>query len=121
MIQTGVTTAHSHQLAEGLTDYFLCEFPGDPSRECDREVFTRYTHPYLLVVTYILLGFIPLTILNFVVNVKSTKAFLLKHLSVCRGRGVASVTISNGASTSSSGVGSVPNHSITTTTSFAKD
>ena len=111
MIQTGVTTAHGKELTQGLTNYFLCEFPGNASRECDRNEFEKYSHPYLLAVTYVLLGFIPLTILNFVLNVRSTKAFIMKHLSVCRGKEVASIS-NNGASTGSSGVTS------TVTTSF---
>ena len=111
MIQTGVTTAHAQELALGLTNYFLCEFPGNASRECDRNMFEKYSHPYLLAVTYVLLGFIPLTILNFVLNVRLTKGFVMKHLSVCRGKEVASIS-NNGTSTVSSGITS------TATTSF---
>lgn len=78
MIQSGIHSAHSNDLVSGLTQYLACESIGDPQTICNRDDYEKYTHPYLLMVTYILLGLIPVSILNFVVNVRLIKAFVKK-------------------------------------------
>ena len=100
MAQTGITTADSDKLARGLVKYFNCESSGHIPGKCDRHEFEQYSHPYLLSVSYLLLGIIPLTILNFVLNVQSLKACVSKCL---RPRGDTSSTYNVSQSTSSTG------------------
>ena len=102
MIQAGIVSAHSDKLIDGLRKYLTCEFTGHVPGKCDRNDFEKYSYPYLLAVSYILLGLIPLSILNFVVNVRLTKAFVRKYLKT--GREIDSVGISfQTTSTSASG------------------
>ncbi len=92
MIQTGVVSAHVDNLINGLEKYLACELGGHVPGKCDRTDFEKYSYPYLLAVSYILLGFIPLSILNFVINVRVTKTFVKKYFKT--GREIDSVGVS---------------------------
>ena len=87
----GVTSnniAVSERLTSALTDYFKCEALGHVPGRCNREPIERITTPYFSAISYLLLGLIPLSILNFVFKwstVKKTKkklrTFLQKNQS----------------------------------------
>ena len=68
MIHFGVVTGNADKVNEGFAEYFACEASGHIPGQCDRSKFERYLFPYMSAVAYILLGLLPFTILNFVVN-----------------------------------------------------
>lgn len=60
--------ARSHRFKAALTQYFECEAFGHVPGKCDRKIFEKMYSPYLSAVTYILLGLVSLSILNFVIK-----------------------------------------------------
>ena len=68
MVHFGVVTGNADKVNEGFAEYFACEASGHIPGQCDRSKFERYLFPYMSAVAYILLGLLPFTILNFVVN-----------------------------------------------------
>ena len=72
----GITSnniAVSERLTSTLTDYFKCEALGHVPGRCNREPIERITTPYFSAISYLLLGLIPLSILNFVFKWSSVK------------------------------------------------
>lgn len=65
--------AKKEDLFAALSDYFNCEALGHMSGNCSRSQFEQYYNPFLNAITYILMGLIPLSILNFVLKWKSVK------------------------------------------------
>ena len=61
------------RLISALTDYFKCEALGHVPGKCSREQFERLATPYFSAISYLLLGLIPLSILNFVFKWSSVK------------------------------------------------
>ena len=83
---TSNNIAVSERLTSALTDYFKCEALGHVPGRCDREPFERLTTPYLSVILYVLLGLIPLSILNFVFKWSSVKKAKKKLTALLRKR-----------------------------------
>ena len=70
MIHYGIVTGKKEKAIKGFTEYFACESTGHVPGKCDRSVFEGHLYPYMTVITYILIGTIPMAILNFIVNCK---------------------------------------------------
>ena len=62
--------AHTDKLLSALTDYFKCEALGHVPGRCSREPFERLQIAYVNALSYLLLGGIILSILNFVIKWK---------------------------------------------------
>ena len=56
-----------------IQQYFVCEAAGS-GKECDRSSFDTLGYEGLIIVTYLLLGFIPTVNLTFAVNWSATKS-----------------------------------------------
>ena len=72
----GITSnniAVSQRLSSALIDYFKCEAVGHVPGRCSKEPIERITTPYFSAISYLLLGLIPLSILNFVFKWSSVK------------------------------------------------
>ena len=76
MVHVAIVTAYSDKVIEGLLTYFKCELSGHVPDKCDRSSFEQYSRPYMTAVSYLLLGLIPLSILNYVFNIKQAKESL---------------------------------------------
>ena len=84
LIQSSIVTAKSDQFIAAVTDYFKCEALGHVPGKCNRSEFEHYYNPYMSAISYILIGLIPLGVLNFVVSWRSVKEVTVKsirHLS----------------------------------------
>ena len=68
MLHLGIVTGNADKATRGITEYFICESTGHEPGKCDRSIFERHLFPYMSVLAYILMGTIPIAILNFVVN-----------------------------------------------------
>ena len=66
-------TKHGNRsrFGNGLTEYFACEASGHVPGRCSREVFEKYSYPYVAMVSYLLLGSVPITHLNYVLDWQS--------------------------------------------------
>ena len=73
MVHVGIVTSNYDEFVDGIIKYFACESSGHVPGKCDRTIFERYTQPYMSAVAYILMGLIPLSIMNFVVKWKTVK------------------------------------------------
>ena len=60
--------ANTDKLLSALTDYFKCEALGHVPGRCSREPFERLENPYVNALSYLLLGCMILSILNFVIK-----------------------------------------------------
>ena len=76
MVHVAIVIAYSDKVIEGLLTYFKCELSGHVPDKCDRSSFEQYSRPYMTAVSYLLLGLIPLSILNYVFNIKQAKESL---------------------------------------------
>ena len=80
LVHFGIVNGYSDKVNEGFEDYFACEASGHMPGKCNRGVFERYLFPYMSAVAYILLGLLPFTVLNFVVNWDKLKKSLKRQL-----------------------------------------
>ena len=79
MLHYGIFTANGDKLIDGMKVYFICEASGHVPGKCDRNVFERHFYPSMSCISYILMGLIPLSILNFVVNWNKVKGIVCKR------------------------------------------
>ena len=68
MIHLGIVTGNADKVADGFTEYFACKSTGHVPGKCDRSIFERHLYPYTSVIAYLLMGMVPIAILNFIVN-----------------------------------------------------
>ena len=68
MAFVALVTTNANKLIDGLTEYFACEASGHVPGRCSREVFEKYSYPYVAMVAYLLQGFVPVTHLNYVLD-----------------------------------------------------
>lgn len=78
MVQFNLAIRDRDAVTDGLLQYLACESQGHVPGKCDRAVFETHTHPYITIASYLLLGLIPITILNFVIRWQSVKNVLGK-------------------------------------------
>ena len=86
LVRYSNTLAIADKLRSAFTDYFKCEALGYVPGRCSREPFERLDTPYVNAISYLLLGFITLSILNFVIKWRMvTKAIrLIRQKSTIR-------------------------------------
>ena len=72
-VKTAIATAKSDKFIAALTNYFKCEALGYVPGKCNRSEFEQYYNPYMGAISYILMGLVPLGILNFVLKWRSIK------------------------------------------------
>ena len=68
MAFVSLITTNANKLIDGLTEYFACEASGHVPGKCSREVFEKYSYPYVAMVAYLLQGIVPITHLNYVLD-----------------------------------------------------
>ena len=68
MIHLGIVTGNADKVGDAFTEYFVCESTGHVPGKCDRSIFERHLYPYMSVIAYLLMGMVPIAILNFIVN-----------------------------------------------------
>ena len=78
LVHSAIATAKSDKFFAALTDYFKCEALGHVPAKCDRSEFEQYYNPYMSALAYILIGLIPLGILNVVLKWSSVKEIAVK-------------------------------------------
>ena len=77
-IATG--SAKSDKFIAALTNYFKCEALGYVPGKCDRSEFEQYDNHYMSAISYILMGLVPLGILNYVLKWTSVKEVTVKSI-----------------------------------------
>ena len=82
LVDVAINLANSDKLVEALTTYFICELSGHVPDKCDRSEFEQYTHPYVSVVSNILLGLFPISILNYVLKFEKVKRSLFQCYTI---------------------------------------
>ncbi|XP_019854872.1 PREDICTED: uncharacterized protein LOC109583828 isoform X2 [Amphimedon queenslandica] len=75
---TSGAVAKSNEFKAALTQYFECEAFGHVPGKCDRGTFDKIYNPYLNAISYILIGLVPLSILNFIIKWHSVKSLRTK-------------------------------------------
>ena len=75
-MEDAVLIANSDKFVEALMAYFKCELSGHVPDKCDRSEFEQYTHPYVSVISNIMLGLLPISILTYVLNIEKVKQSL---------------------------------------------
>ena len=78
LVHSAIATAKSDKFFAALTDYFKCEALGHVPGKCDRSEFEQYYNPYMSALAYILIGLIPLGVLNVVLKWSSVKEIAVK-------------------------------------------
>ena len=78
LVHSAIFTATSDKFIAALTDFFKCEALGYVSGKCNRSYFEQYDNPYMSAISHIILGLVPLSILNFVLKWKSVKEVAVK-------------------------------------------
>ena len=73
LAQSSYVQAKSDIFIASLTDYFKCEAFGHIPGKCNRSNFEQHYNQYLVAISNILLGLIPLSILNFVLKWRSVQ------------------------------------------------
>ena len=73
LVQNSLGIASFDTFITSLTDYFKCEAFGHIPGKCNRSSFEQQYNQYLTALNNILLGLIPLTILNFVLKWRSVQ------------------------------------------------
>ena len=81
MAFVSLVTTNLNRLIDGLTEYFACEASGHVPGRCSREVFEKYSYPYVSMVAYVLLGIVPITHLNYVLNWRAMCTWNTKQLN----------------------------------------
>ena len=82
LVYVSIVTANSHKFGEALTAYFKCELSGHVPDKCDRSEFEQYKYPYVSATGYILLGLLPISILNYVLKFEIVKQLLSRLASL---------------------------------------
>ena len=90
LVQNGIVQAKSDTFITALTGYFKCEAFGHIPGKCNRSNFEQHYNQYLATISYILMGLIPLGILNFVLKWRSAQK-KMKSLFVCLNRSTKSL------------------------------
>ena len=67
-------TAKSKKFELALVEYFQCEAFGHITGKCDRGTFDQIYSPYMSAIAYMLMAFVPLSILNFILKWSSVKS-----------------------------------------------
>ena len=67
-----------------VNSYLACESVGYTPGRCDRSRFAKYVHPYVYIIVYLLLGLIPISILNLIIDWQSVKEFCSKVYKIFR-------------------------------------
>ena len=67
-------TAKSKKFELALVEYFQCEAFGHIPGKCDRGTFDKIYSPYMSAIAYMLMGLVPLSILNFILKWSSVKS-----------------------------------------------
>ena len=80
LVYVSIVTANSHKFGEALTAYFKCKLSGDVPHKCDRSEFEQYKYPYVSSISFILIGLLPISILNYVLKFEIVKKLLLSRL-----------------------------------------
>lgn len=112
MIHYGLVSGNTEKATRDFTNYFLCESTGHVPGKCDRSEFERHLRPEMSIVTYYLLGIIPMGILNFVVNWSKQWKSIKQKLQAIRKIGRRScIRKSNGAANDSTATNSTTNNS----------
>ena len=75
------TIAVSNRLKSALNEYFKCEALGHVPGKCSRKHFEKFMTPYVSAISYLVLGFIPLSILNFLFKWKSLRSLTTKCIT----------------------------------------
>ena len=78
LVHSAIFTAKSDKFFAALTDYFKCEALGHVPGNCNRYDIEQYDNPYISAISYILIGLIPLGVLNFVLKWRSVKEIAVK-------------------------------------------
>ena len=76
LMDVAIITANNDKFVEALMTYFKCELSGHVPDKCDRSEFEQYKHPYVTAISNILLGLIPISILNYVLKFEKVKQSL---------------------------------------------
>ena len=71
LVQNSLGIANLDTFIASLTDYFKCEAFGHIPGKCNRSNFEQHYDQYLAAISNILMGLIPLSILNFVLKWRS--------------------------------------------------
>ena len=67
------TITRFNKFITALTQYFECEALGHIPGKCNRETFEKIHSPYMDAITYMLMGLVTLSVLNFVLKWSSFK------------------------------------------------
>ena len=73
LVQNSLGLATLDTFIAGLTDYIKCEAFGHIPGKCNRSDFEQHYNQYLAAISNILMGLIPLSILNFVLKWRSVQ------------------------------------------------
>jgi len=77
LITFSLNTRYENEFIQSLLDLFSCEQTGhDPENICSRSDINRLGFPSATLLSYIILGFFPVVILVYAVNVKELKKAL---------------------------------------------
>ena len=101
--------ATSDKLIAALTNYFKCEALGHVPGKCNRSEFEQYYNPYLSVISYALLGLVPLGIVNSVLKWRSVKEVVVTTFCQLTKKSSKNAPLSN-FSSGKSGPGGVNEH-----------
>ena len=82
LIYVSIVTANSHKFGQALTAYFKCELSGHVPDKCDRSEFEQYKYPYVASISFILIGLLPISILNYVLKFEIVKQLLSRLVSL---------------------------------------
>ena len=81
-VEVAIDLANADKFVEALTTYFICELSGHVPDKCDRSEFEQYKHPYVSVISNILLGLFPISILNYVLKFEKLKPSLFRCYTI---------------------------------------
>ena len=109
MAHAAYVAATSDKLITALTNYFKCEALGYVPGKCNRSDFEQYNNPYITLISYTLIGLIPLGILNFVLKWMSVKEAVVKLFCQLTRKFSKNVNLSS-FSTAKSGASGVNQH-----------
>ena len=83
-VEVAIDLANADKFVEALTAYFICELSGHVPGKCDRSEFEQYKHPYASVISNILLGLFPISILNYVLKFEKIKRSLFRCYTIAK-------------------------------------
>ena len=105
LVQKSLRLATLDTFIAALTDYISCESFGHIPGKCNRSSFEQHYNQYLAAISNILMGLIPLSILNFVLKWRSVQKKVKIFLECIRRSTKRIVTATNPTSISSSDKG----------------